>query len=153
MDIFNTREIAVGIWLLVFAVFVVSIRSIRESLPTLLNAFFEPKILTPIFLLLIYVVLIVFVLYETGIWSPFQLKNTTIWLFSVALPVDISNSSGLQRMNNFFQNKVKNSFKLVAVLEFVIAFYTFPLLVELMIVPVVTFFSDTTSFFRNKTTL
>lgn len=149
MDIFNTREIAIGIWLLVFAVFVVLIRSTRESLLPVLNALFKPKILTPVFLLSICVALIVFVLYEAGVWKVSQLKNTTIWYFSVAL-LSIFRIPQIKDDDNYFRNEVKNSLKLVVVLEFVIAFYTFPLLVELVIVPVVTFLIILQAFSETK---
>ena len=138
MEIFNNREIAVGIWLFAFIAFAVSIRSVRQSLPSLWLAIFHPKILTPLFLMFAYVAIIVFVLSAADLWNIKQLKNTILWTFSVAV-VSMFRIPQITDDEAYFRKAIMNSFKIVAVLEFVIAFYTFSLLAELLIVPALTF--------------
>ena len=137
MDIFNNREIAVGIWLLAFATFAVSIRSVRQSLPSLWNAIYCRQILIPLFFMFTYVAIVVFVLYDADIWSTNELKNTILWTFSVAI-LSMFRIPQITDDETYFRTALKDNFKLIVILEFVVAFHTFSLLAELMIVPAVT---------------
>ena len=139
MDIFNNREIAVGIWLLVVTLLALLSKSIRkiflESFPKLCKLFFNRWILIPLGLAAGYIVLVVLVLQKTGFWNSELLKNTILWCISV--PVVLMFRISTQDENSFW-NAVKDNFRVTATLEFVVAFYTFSLWVELLIVPVTT---------------
>ena len=138
MEIFNNREIAIGIWLLGFVAFSASFRSIRQSLHDIWKAIVCRQILTLILLVLAYVAAAVLLLHEIGLWSTSQLKNTIFWTLSVAF-VSMFRVPQIAEDESYFRNAIKDCFKIIAVLEFVIAFYTFSLFAELVIVPVVTF--------------
>lgn len=138
MEIFNNREIAIGIWLLGFVAFSASIRSIRQSLRDIWKIIACRQILTLVLLVLTYVASAVLLLHEIGLWSTSQLKNTIFWTLSVAF-VSMFRVPQIAEDESYFRNAIKDCFKIIAVLEFVIAFYTFSLLAELVIVPVVTF--------------
>ena len=138
MDIFNNREIAIGIWLLGFVAFSASFRSIRQSLHDIWRAIVCRQILALILLVLAYVAAAVLLLHEIGLWSTSQLKNTIFWTLSVAF-VSMFRVPQIAEDESYFRNAIKDCFKIIAVLEFVIAFYTFSLFAELVIVPVVTF--------------
>ena len=139
MDIFNNREIAVGIWLLVVTLLALLSKSIRkiflESFPRLCKLFFNRWILIPLGLAAGYIVLVILVLQKTGFWNSGLLKNTILWCISV--PVVLMFRISTQDENSFW-NAVKDNFRATAALEFVVAFYTFSLWVELLIVPVTT---------------
>lgn len=139
MDIFNNREIAAGIWLFVAALLALLSRSIRkiflESFPKLCELFFSRWILVPLGLAAGYMVLAVFGLHKIGYWNSGLLKNTIFWCISV--PV-VSMFRIFPQDENSFWNVIKNNFRATAALEFVVAFYTFSLWAELLIVPVVT---------------
>ena len=85
-----------------------------------------------------YIAVVVLVLYEAGIWSTNQLKNTTLWTFSVAI-LSMFRIPQITDDETYFRTVLKDNFKIIVVLEFVVAFYTFSLLAELLIVPTVTF--------------
>ena len=139
MDIFNNREIAVGIWLFVVTLLALLSKSIRkillESLPKFCKLFFSIWILIPLGLAAGYIVLVVFGLQKIGFWNSGLLKNTILWCISV--PVVLMFRISTQDENSFW-NAVKDNFRVTAALEFVVAFYTFSLWVELLIVPVTT---------------
>lgn len=141
LDIFNNREIAIGIWLfiaIVLASFSKSIRKIfHESFPKLCKLFFSRWILIPLGLAAGYIVLVVLALQKVGFWNSELLKNTIFWCLSVPV-VSMFRISETTGDKSYFQNAVKDIFKVVIVLEFLIAFYTFPLWVELLTVPVAT---------------
>ena len=136
MDIFNDREIAIGIWILIFSVCAVSNNSKRAAIPGLLKSFFcSLKILVSLALMIGCIALIVFGLSSANFWDMSQLKNTIFWGLTVAF-VSMSHLPRMTEDSRYFRNAVKDSFKLVVILEFVIAFHTFPLFVELLVVPV-----------------
>lgn len=137
MDIFNSREIAIGIWLFVLIVFLALKKSIREQFQWVWKAFFRRLILVPLGLMAGYIALVVFGLYKVGFWDYGLLKETILWSLSVAV-VSLFRVSQITEDQSYFRNGIKDNFKVVAVLEFVVAFYTFSLWTELLIVPVIT---------------
>ena len=141
LDILNNREIAIGIWLfiaIVLASFSKSIRKIfNESFPRLCKLFFSRWILIPLGFAAGYIVLVVLGLQKIGFWNSGLLKNTIFWCLSVPV-VSMFRISETTGDKSYFQNAIKDIFKVVFILEFLIAFYTFPLWVELLTVPMAT---------------
>ena len=85
-----------------------------------------------------YIAIIVFALSAANLWSTKQLKNTILWTFSVAV-VSMFRITQIADDEAYFRKAIMNNFKIIVVLEFLIAFYTFSLLAELLIMPAVTF--------------
>ena len=139
VDIFNNREIAIGIWLFVVTLLSLLSKSIRkiflESFPELCKLFFSRWILIPLGLAAGYIVLVVFILQKIGFWNSGLLKNTIFWCISVPIVLMFRI---LPQDENSFWNAIKDNFRVTAALEFIVAFYTFSLWVELLIVPVTT---------------
>ena len=81
MNLFNNREIATAIWLLVIFILMLFKRDIRKSLLDVIKAFFKIKILSSIFLMIAYTTGIVFVLYQINFWNISLLKDTVVWVF------------------------------------------------------------------------
>lgn len=135
MDIFNNREIAIGIWGTVLFLLCLIKPTLRNSFAQVASAFFNIKILLPLGLMAIYIVLLVYGLKELGVWTTSQLKITILWSISVAT-VSLFRITGIKNAPSYFKVAIKDNFKLIIVLEFIVAFYTFPLWVELIIIPV-----------------
>lgn len=139
LDIFNNREIAVGIWLFVAALLALLSKSVRkiflESFPGLCKLFFSRWILVPLALAAVYIILAVFVLHKIGYWNSGLLKNTIFWCISVPF---VSMFRISPRDGNFFRKAAKDNFRATVALEFVVAFYTLSLWAELLIIPVAT---------------
>ena len=139
MDIFNNREIAIGIWLFVVTLLALLSKSIRkiflESFPKFCKLFFSRWILIPLGLAAGYIVLVVFILQKIEFWNSGLLKNTILWCISVPAVLMFRI---LPQDENSFWNAIKDNFRVTVALEFVVAFYTFSLWVELLIVPVTT---------------
>ena len=135
LDIFNNREIAIGVWLFVLIVLASASKSIRkifnESFPRICRLFFSGWILIPLGLAAGYIVLVVLGLQKIGFWNSGLLKNTIFWCLSVPIVSMFRISS---EDENSFWNAIKDNFKIVFVLEFTIAFYTFPFWAELLII-------------------
>jgi hypothetical protein len=137
MGIFNNREIAVGIWGVIFFLLCLIKPTIRSSLTPVVVAFFDIKILVPLGLMAMYIGLVVYGLYELELWTISQLKNTILWGVSVAM-LSLFRIADVKNFQSYFKVAVKDNFKLIIVLEFIVALYTFPLWVELIIIPTLT---------------
>ena len=137
MNTFNNREIALAIWLIVGIMFVLSKKPIREGFQGVWKTFCQRLILVPLGLMVCYIIFVVFGLHKIGLWDMCLLKNTVLWSISAAT-VSFFRIPQIIEDEHYFRNTIKDNFKFIALIEFVVAFYTFPLWAELLIVPVVT---------------
>jgi hypothetical protein len=82
-----------------------------------------------------YVGLMVYCLAQAGLWDSGQIKSTIIWYFSVT-------ALSLFRINHYEESPhrlkglVADNFSLVGVIEYLVGTYTFHLIVEIVLVPV-----------------
>jgi len=134
---FNSREIATAIWLLVVAWWALRKAELRKSLADVVRAFCRAKILAWVFVMLLYVVGLVSILRALGMWDVGLIKDTIVWFFVGALAMMMrfttaGDSSGL------FRKMVADNIKVVIVLEFLVNTCTFPLAIELVLVPAIT---------------
>lgn len=138
MEIFSTRELALGLWLCAFIVFFLARKSLRGPIPGLLRYAFAKR-LRPIYAAtFIYIILIVAALSALGFWNSSHLKSTIIWAISVAF-VSLFRLPDKAKDFTYFKQVVADNLKLIVVFEFVISSYTFALWIELLILPLATF--------------
>jgi len=137
-NIFTTRELATIIWIAVFIIWSLFHKDLRKSFVSLLQAFFNRKIFIIFLLMILYVKLIVYLLFQVNLWNLSQLKDTIFWFFSTAF-VLFTNVNKLNENENYFRKIIIDNFKLVLILEFLINFYTFPLIIELILIPILGF--------------
>ncbi|MBE0689618.1 MAG: hypothetical protein IH587_05790, partial [Anaerolineae bacterium] len=134
----NNREIATLLWVAAAFIGAVLHRTTREGLLDVTKIFFSRQIMTVVGLLLTYVIAQVWILRLAGIWDCGQLKNTVIWSIAVAF-VALFRIPNISDNAHFFRDWIKDNLKLIVLLEFFVSFYTFSLMIELIIIPVVTF--------------
>lgn len=137
-EIFNNREIAVGIWSCIFLVWCIRNAELRDSLKGVFSAFLHKAIVIPFILMVIYVSLLVYFLFDIGLWNISQLKNTILWFLFVA-SMSFFTINKIDEDAPYFRESLKSHIKSIALLEFIIAFYSFSLLTELVIIPIATF--------------
>ena len=80
---FNNREIALISYLVIFIIWTLTQKKIRQSIVSVIKAFMAWKILVSIFGLLLYVALIVFGLFKIGLWDKSLIKDAVYWTFGV----------------------------------------------------------------------
>lgn len=68
-----------------------------------------------------------------GFWTSADIKDSIFWLFSVALVLIFSLNKA--KDSNYFKTIVIDTIKVIAILEFVINFYNFSLVMELILQP------------------
>lgn len=132
---FNSREIATGIWLVIVFVYLLSKQDVRKSMVSLLEVCCKPKIVVPIGIMACYTVVMVRVLSMIGLWTTDLLKDTVFWFILAGLPLMNYVS---EREVSIFWDIVRNNVKSVVFIEFLVGTYTFPLAWELLLMPFAT---------------
>lgn len=133
VQIFSNREIALSIWLFVFLFWCFTQQEVRDSIKGVLLAFCHRSILTIFGLMAGYIYLAVGFLSSAGLWDFDQLKSTLMWFFFVA-SVELFRANSIGEEKGYFVKSIKNHFKFLVVLEFIVAFQSFSLAAELIIV-------------------
>lgn len=139
-DIFNNREIAVGAWIILAVIISVFTKPVRQFLKSVFPILFCHKFVVFYIVFLSHFCLITYFLYVIGFWSIALLKDTIFWIMFVELPLFVK-TIDRAKDNHFFLKLIKENMAFIVILEFVLNFWTFNLLAEIIIVPVVFFIS------------
>lgn len=137
-DLFNNREIATGVWLLVFVVLVAKKASMRDAFLKVLKAFLHWKLILPVFLMAGYLGLEVLLLQQWDLWNISLLKDTIYWFFLTGF-VLLTKFMGEKQDVRFFRKTLLQCFAIAAFLQFLLNLYTFPLWGELIFIPAIAF--------------
>ncbi len=139
MTIFNNRELASGLWLAAFLIWALSYQPVRQSLRNLMAAALKWKILVPVGLIALYTTATVSGLNAVGFWTQALFKDTVLWFLisGLAFAFELVTEGGGE---GILKRAVTGSVKIVIVIEFLVGAYTFPLPVELILVPFVALF-------------
>ncbi|KAF5433712.1 hypothetical protein C5S39_01215 [Candidatus Methanophagaceae archaeon] len=138
MNLFNNREIATAIWLLVIFILMLFNMYLRKSILDVFKAFFKIEILSLIFFMIAYTAGIVFILYQINCWNISLLKDTVVWFCFTAIVVFVDSVTS-EKDQNIFKNIIVKTIKVVLIYELVANTYTFSLVGELILVPLVSF--------------
>jgi hypothetical protein len=138
MGPFNNREVAAAIWLVLFMGWALGKADIRRSLAALVRSFCHVKIIVPVCLMVLYTAAIVALLATVSFWNISLLKDTIVW-FCVSAMAMMMRFVTSRDPGNIFRKVLVDNIKVIIVLEFLVNTYTFPLVVELILVPVLTF--------------
>lgn len=134
----TTREIATTIWILIILILCVANPSIRKSFLQLIKVLLNRTFIIVFSLMFIYIGLQILALYSLGLWENLLIKELLIWTLGYAIG-SIVNINKVKHNDKFFLNLLKESIKLTIFIEFFINFYTFPIIIELIFLPVITF--------------
>lgn len=137
MDIFTSREIAIIFWIVIFFVALLFIKQIRTSILGIIKSAPYSVLLAYFLLFLIYFSSFIYCFYDLGWWDLSNLKDTIIWFVFSGLPIGFSVAQNTFD-NSFWKSLVLKNIKLVVLVEFLIDTFTFPLIVEIIMIPIVT---------------
>ncbi|SEG01556.1 hypothetical protein SAMN05421847_1295 [Halpernia humi] len=135
MNILSTREISILVWSII--IFSILIYIARKEFLNVLKLLLNYKILFPLIFFFLYNFVIVYVLKKISFWDYNLLKDTLIWLFSSGIIV-FFNANKISS-TNYFTKILKDNLKVIIFLEFLLNFYTFGILTELILVPIISF--------------
>ena len=133
LQLFDTRQIAILIWLLILFVFSLVRPELRKQLLLLVKTSFTKVILLPFLLLLVYTVPVLYLLHWRGIWYSNIIGDYVFWYFGVGLAtmVKVSEVSS----TTYFKEFLIDAIKLTVLVEFVANFYTFNIWIEILEIP------------------
>ncbi|MBE0471953.1 MAG: hypothetical protein IBX55_20900 [Methyloprofundus sp.] len=138
MEAFNNREIAFAIWLFIFFTYAFLKKDIRDGFISIWRAFAKKLIIIPFFLLIIYVLISIWFLWQVGLWDLSQVKSTLLWFFGIAT-ITFFRAHEIADDPSYFRNAITDNLKIIVLIEFLINFYTFNLFVELFFIPLIAF--------------
>lgn len=131
----STREIALLIWFCAVALFSFIHPSTRPYVLHLVRVVLQRQVVVVIALLYAYMGVVVWGLSLVSIWDWGQFKNTLIWSIAVGM-ASLFRINEIEDEPHFFRKWILDQLKVIAVVEFIIAYYTFPLLIELLLFPI-----------------
>lgn len=134
IDSFSTREIAVMLWVVVALVYVVRNAQVRKSFSLLFKQLFKKYFIIIFIIFGVYVASQIYFLQRLGFWNNLLIKDLIIWVFTFGL-VSIVNINSLSKELHFVKSIMRDTLKLIVVVEFIVNFYTFPIYIELFFVP------------------
>lgn len=137
MDIFSTREIAIALWSVGLLTWGMTKPNFRKSFLRFARAFFVRPIMIVFGLMTAYVVAMVLALHHFDLWNVRQIKDTVLWAVFVGSS-SMFRLTAISREKSYFIDTIKDNLKLIVFIEFVVTYFVFPLLAELVIVPVTT---------------
>lgn len=138
MEVLNNRELAIVFWLIAISIYIFSsgkMKDVRKSFRSLVSAFFVRQIISVLFLMIIYMGVIIYILSEVELWNVEQVKNSIFWCASIGF-MSLFKLESIKKDRNFFKHSVISNLKLLAIIQFIVGVYAFPLLVEVILVPV-----------------
>lgn len=136
-DFLDAREKAIVILLACFVVWVIWKADVRSSFAQVLRTLASWKLITLFGSAAAYSALVVLGLQEVGVWHSSSFKETLYWFFGTGV-ILVANSTEAASDPLYLRKLLRQAVKLTILVEFLVAFYVFPLLVELVLIPVVT---------------
>lgn len=130
----NTRQVAAAIWTILFVMGALAAPSVRQSVWSFVKCLGKWKVFAPLLLMGGYTAAAVYLLALGDAWRIEQVVDTALWfVFSAAvLFVEIVAGDGDTRI---LPRVLANSARVVIVVEFLVAFNTFALWIELLMIP------------------
>ncbi len=138
MNIFNTREVATIIMILSVFFWCLSREKLRESIKSVVSAFFHYKIILSFTSILIYFVFTLIILGKIDFWDLSLLKDSIIWLLFTGAVLNIKYATS-KDLSIPVKDIILDNFKIMVFIQFLINTYTFSLIGELIFVPIMTF--------------
>jgi len=139
LDSFSTREIALLIWIVIALILMQFNKQIRKSILGFLKALFIKEFILVLFLFFIHTFFYVFLLHKVAFWDKSLLKDTIFWVFGFGF-VTMFNVNKLNKNSDFKQLFIE-AVKWTIILEFFLNLFTFSLIKELIILPILVWFS------------
>lgn len=86
-EIFNNREIAIGIWVLIAVIILLFLKPTRDFLKTAIPILFSKKFVIFYAVFISFLIAVLYGLHWLGVWNIGLLKDTIFWDLFVELPL------------------------------------------------------------------
>lgn len=146
---FNNREIAIGLWIILGLLFCLSRADLRASLWIVAKVLINPKLLLFFGIVALNIVALCWLLAKIGLWSKSQLAPTVLW-FVMGGCVFAGRALQSNEDDQYFRNLFRGSLKLGGIFEFIVVAYTFGLMTEIVLTPLLFLLIATLAFAEKK---
>lgn len=135
-NVFNNRELAFCMWGIIAIILLLMNHKTRTSIIGVVKALFNKKFVELYFWMLLYTVFIIFMLHRIGFWELYLLKDTIIWFIFTGV---ISAFRSIEKAKDFdyFKELIKDYVKCFIIFQFIVNFYTFSLVTEFILIPII----------------
>jgi hypothetical protein len=132
----NNREIASAIWLTLFVLLLSVYKPTRGNLAGIFKAFLRPVLLIPLTIAACYAAVEIILLHRFGWWSTANLKTSVLWLVTFAF-VTMFEVATAKTRDASLGKITRDVVSVTGILVFITELHTFPLVAELIALPVV----------------
>lgn len=136
-SVLSTREWAAIIWILIVLIYILRNKKTRKSFLDVIKILFGKFLIKVWFITALYVFIISFVFSKSVIWDPIYIKDIVIWYLTAGI-IFCFNAVSREADEKFILNVLKDNLKFTIIIEFIYSTFTFGLLVELLIIPIIT---------------
>lgn len=131
-EILSTRELALGIYIVLIIIWIFSKQSIRSATINVIKCACTRQILIPFLLMLSYALIFIYLLSFFDFWEWKHLKDAIIWFIFAGVP-SCFNAVGKNLEDHYFRHIFTCNFKFAALAEFFLGTFTFSLPAELVL--------------------
>lgn len=135
---FSTRELALLIWITLFVGAMSASTNLRQSMLDMLRSIFATKIGGILLIMIVYVGLVVCMLSGVGLFNYSLVKDLIFWFFSFAIVSFFTINKA--NTNSYFKGILIDCFRWTLFVEFLVNFYTFSFLAEVILLPILGLF-------------
>ena len=137
LELFSTRELAMGICIAALWVYTLCNVKTRKAWIPIIKAALKRKLLIPAVALFTVGIAAATCAAQLSIWDNAYYKDVVMWLLFAGWPLYFGAISSKE--DNYFRNAVIDNVRVTVIFECVFSTFTFPLLVEIVIILVTTF--------------
>lgn len=137
IKVFSSREIAVGIYLVLLVIYVLVKTESRNAMIKVVKVACNRKLAIPFLFLVFYAFGLVWKLSQYSFWKSTYIKDITIWFLFAGVPLCFKAIN--HKDDHYFRKSITNNLKFTAMVEFFSGTFTFSLPIELLIQPIIAF--------------
>ncbi|MDF1670610.1 MAG: hypothetical protein P1U83_13445 [Roseovarius sp.] len=133
-DTFNNRELAIGIWMSLGFVVCMMHSKIRPSLWGVFASLLNRKLLVLFGVFALNVAALCIIYQAFGLWTREQLPATVLWYFLSGCAL-LARALSAKEDEGYFRKLIRDSIGVALLFEFIVVAYSFSLLTELVLFP------------------
>ncbi len=137
-EIFSTREVVGAFYFILFMIFMLSKKELRAGIVKVIKCACNIKLVIPFFILLVYISAFICIFMRTTIWNNVYIKDIVMWFLFIGVPY-VYNAASDGEKKHYFVGLFLSNIKLLVVLEFFFGTFTFSIITELIMQPILTF--------------
>lgn len=137
MGVFSTRELSILIWIAIIISFFMKKNDTRIKIIKCIKLLFEPGTIVILLIYFIYITIVTMFISTLSLWNWIYIKDIIIWSIFVGL-INYVRSITDENFGFNLRRLIKDNINSTIIVEFIISIFTFDIILELIIVPIVT---------------